>query len=216
MADDNRQLLVAAMTSEHFVMQGAVSNAVNEGGSRANMYLGVLSGSLVAMGFATQTEAIFVPFVATVLPAIFVMGIFTVLRLVDISIDSTKALITISRIHRYYRELGGEAAEIFDMRMGRWPETSNPADRLGTLVAYWTSAASMIAAINSLVGAAGLTLLLHLAFDRGLLASIAAGAAAAIALLFGFHQLQRMRVTEIERFARDIAGIDPDAGGKYR
>jgi hypothetical protein len=144
------------------------------------------------------------------------MGVFTVLRLVDISIDSTKALITISRIHRYYRDLGDNAAEIFDVRMGRWPETSNPADRLGTLVAYWTSAASMIAAINSLVGAAGLTLLLHLALERDLLASIAAGAVAAVALLFSFHQLQRMRVTEIERFARDVAGIDPDAGGNYR
>jgi len=213
---DDRQILINAMTTEHFVMQGCVNNAVSEGGSRANMYLGVLSGALVAMGFATQAEAIFVPFVATVLPAIFVMGIFTVLRLVDISIDSTKALIAISRIHRYYRGLGAEAAEVFDVRMGRWPETSNTADRLGTLVAYWTSAASMIAAINALVGAAGLTLLLHLALERDLLASIFAGAVAAIALLFAFHQLQRMRVTEIDRFTRDVAGIDPDAGGKYR
>lgn len=213
---DDKQLLISAMTTEHFVMQSSMSSAVNEGGSRANMYLGVLSGALVAMGFATQAEAIFVPFVATVLPAIFVMGIFTVLRLVDVSIDSTKALITISRIHCYYRALGGDAAEVFDVRMGRWPETSNPADRLGTLVAYWTSAASMIAAINSLVGAAGLTLVLHLALERDLLASIFAGAVAAVALLFAFHQLQRMRVTEIERFARDVAGIDPDAGGKYR
>jgi hypothetical protein len=35
-------------------------------------------------------------------------------------------------------------------------------------------------------------------------------------LLFAFHQLQKMRVTEIDRFTRDVAGIDPDAGGKYR
>jgi hypothetical protein len=65
---DDKQLLISALTTEHFVMQSSMSSAVNEGGSRANMYLGVLSGSLVAMGFATQAESIFVPFVATVRP----------------------------------------------------------------------------------------------------------------------------------------------------
>ena len=187
-----------------------MGNAVSEGRFASSMYLSVLSGALVAMGFATQAENIFVPFVATVLPAIFVMGVFTVLRLVDVSVESTMAEVSIARIRRYYRELDGNAAEVFDTRMGRWPEKApNPSLRLGAFFGYWTSAASMITAINALVGAAWLTLLLNLVLGLNLPIAIVTGLLAALAMLFLFHQLQKMRIAETDRFSRDVAGINP-------
>jgi hypothetical protein len=207
----NDTAVLSALTTEHFVMQSAISAAVSEGQSRASMFLGVLSGALVAMGFATQAPEFFLPFVVTVLPAIFVMGVFTMLRLVDISVEYAQAEIRIATIRRHYRTLGGAAGSLFAAELGRWPEGHfNPALRLGAFVGYWTSAAAMIAAIDALVAAAGIALVLHMAAGLHLLASIGIGGAAALALLVAFHLLQRARIAENDQYAADIAGIRPD------
>jgi len=169
---------------------------------------------LVAMGFATQADQVFLPFIATVLPAVFLMGVLTVLRLIDVSVESSMAEIAIARIRRHYRELGGEAEEVFAARMGRWPESApNPALRFGSFLGYWTSAAAMIAAINAVVAASALTLILHLWLSVNLVVAIAAGAALALALLFGFFQIQKLRISETDRFAREDAGIEPTYSG---
>jgi hypothetical protein len=205
---EEKQHLISALTTEHLVLQSALNNAVNEQNARSSMYLAVLSGTIVAMGFATQAEGIFLPFVATVLPAVFVMGALTVLRLIDIGIESAMAEVGIARIRQCYRGLGGEAETAFDVRFGRWPESeSNPALRLGEFLAYWTSAAAMIAAINALVGGAAVTLILHLAFGLSLVLGIALGAVATIAVLIGFYQLQKLRISEADRFAHETAAI---------
>jgi hypothetical protein len=209
-AKDDRSALLSAMTTEHFVMQTAIGAALNEAQSRANMFIGALSGALVAMGFATQSDTIFLPFVATVLPAIFVMGVFTVLRLVDISVESARANIRIATIRRFYRSLGGDAEALFSPELGRWPEgDTNPALRLGLFVGYWTSAAAMIAAIDAVVAAAWIVLLLHLGAGFGLVVAILIGAAVALGLLVAFHCLQKMRIAESDAYAEDIASIRP-------
>jgi hypothetical protein len=208
---DERSALLSALTTEHMVMQTAINASVNEAQSRASMFIGVLSGALVAMGFATQSEAFFFPFVATVLPAVFVMGLFTVLRLVDISIEGARAELRIATIRRFYRELGPRGPELFSKELGRWPEgRDNPALRLGTLIAYWTSAAAMIAAIDALVGAGAIALILLLGADLNLFLALAAGAVVLVGLLLAFHWLQKLRIAENDRYAREIAGLEPN------
>jgi hypothetical protein len=210
-AKDDQSALLSAMTTEHVVMQTAIGAALNEAQSRASMFIGALSGGLIAMGFATQSEAIFLPFVATVLPAIFVMGTFTVLRLVDVSVESARAEIRIATIRRFYRSLGGDAEALFSPELGRWPEgRENPALRLGLFVAYWTSAAAMIAVIDALLAAAGIVLLLHLGTGFNLTVAILIGAAVALGLLVAFHYLQKMRIAESDIYARDVASIRPE------
>jgi hypothetical protein len=210
-AKDDRSALLSAMTTEHVVMQSAISAALSEAQSRANIFIGALSGALVAMGFATQSETIFLPFVATVLPAIFVMGVFTVLRLVDVSVESARAEICIATIRRFYRSLGGDAETLFSPELGRGPEgKANPATRLGFFVGYWTTAAAMIAVIDAMVAAAGVVLLLHLGTGLNLIVAILIGAAAALGLLVAFHYLQKMRIAESEAYARDVASIRPE------
>jgi hypothetical protein len=212
---DERSALLSAATTEHIVMQTAINGAVNEGQSRASMFIGVLSGAVVAMGFATQSETIFFPFVATVLPAVFVMGVFTVFRLVDIAIESARAEISIAAIRRFYRELGPRGAELFSKELGRWPEGhANPVLRLGMLVAYWTTSAAMIAAIDAFVGAATVALILHLGAEVDLVGAVAAGAAVLVGLLLGFHYLQKLRIAENDRYAKEIAGLEPHYDGE--
>jgi hypothetical protein len=79
---------MSALVTEHFVLQSAASNTVSEAGARASLYMIALSSSLVALGFASQSPRALVPFAAAVLPAVFLLGLFTVVRLVDTGVEN--------------------------------------------------------------------------------------------------------------------------------
>jgi hypothetical protein len=202
MDDKERQsAFMSAMVTEHFVLQTAATETVSESGSRASLYVFALSSTLVAMGFAAQSREVFVPFVATVLPAVFLFGVFTVIRLVDAALEYNQFLHGIARIRGYYRTLTPEAAVYFAAARGRWPETeAEPTLRLGTLVAFVTTNASMVAFINSIVAGAGVTLLAGelLGRDRLRLA-LGLGVASAAAVMAMFLLYQRWRYYDPEQ-----------------
>jgi hypothetical protein len=75
--------LLSMLTTEHFVLQTAYSSTVSEAAARSTLYVMALSSSLVAMGFLSQSRDLFLPFGATVLPVVFLLGLFTAVRLVD-------------------------------------------------------------------------------------------------------------------------------------
>jgi len=202
--------LMSALTTEHVVLQSALSATISEGGSRASTYLYALSGALVALGFCIETTA-FLPLAATVLPAVFLLGVFTVFRLVDIAIENIQAQIHIARIRAHYRSLGDDAAELFAPEHGRWPEGEEPSLRIGPFIGIMTTAATMVACVNAFVAGAGATLLAHRAGGLDLGTSVAVGAVAALALVGGFHAYQSFRIYEIEgwREIRRAAGRGP-------
>ena len=105
-----RTALLSALTTEHFVLQTANNSTYAEASARSTLYVMALSSSLVAMGFVAGSRDVLIPFAAIVLPAIFVLGIFTVVRLVETSLDSRHCLRGIARIRAYYRTLGTDAA----------------------------------------------------------------------------------------------------------
>src|SRR4029434_9968309 len=111
-----------ALTTEHFVLQTAANATVSEAAARASLYVFSLSSVIVAMGFTSQSRDVFLPFAAAVLPALFLLGIFTVVRLVDTGIENQQFLAGIARIRSYYRTLTPEAALYFSAASGRWPE----------------------------------------------------------------------------------------------
>ena len=81
MADDaDRTALLSALTTEHFVLQTATGTTYTEASARSSLYVMALSSSLVAMGFLASSPEAFIPFAATVLPTLFVLGLFTVIR----------------------------------------------------------------------------------------------------------------------------------------
>jgi hypothetical protein len=196
MDDKARQAaFISALTTEHFVLQAAASATVSEAAARASLYVFSLSSSLVAMGFVSQSPELFLPFAATVLPALFLLGIFTVVRLVDTGIENQQFLAGIARIRSYYRTLTPEAAVYFSAENGRWPEAHRPSSlRFGPLVAFFTTAASMIAFINSIVAGAGLTLLAsNFLFRDQIVFALLLGVASALALMAAFLAFQRWR-----------------------
>ena len=136
----------------------------------------------------------FRPFVATVLPAVFLLGLFTVVRLVDTGLESMHYLTGIARIRGFYRTLGAQAANHFTPEQGRWPKVESPAERLGALSAFLGTTASMIAVINSVVAGAVVALLVQAVAQTspGWL-GIAAGITAALLVTVAFLLYQRWR-----------------------
>jgi hypothetical protein len=186
---------ISALTTEHFVLQSALSANTSEVGTRASLYIFSLSSSLVALGFASRTPELFVPFVAIVLPAVFVLGLFTAVRLVDSNLEGLHFLNGIARIRKYYRTLSPEAAEQFSPESGWWPENQHmPALKLGPFVGFITTTASMVAFINSIVAGVGVAQLAGrlLREKQTLLASLI-GAGVALVLMALFFSYQKWR-----------------------
>jgi hypothetical protein len=191
---------VSALTTEHFVLQSALSGNTSEVGTRASLYLFSLSSSLVALGFASQSAELFVPFLAIVLPAVFILGLFTAMRLVDSNLEGILFLNGIARIREYYRMLAPEAQQQFSPQSGRWPENQAwPALQMGPFVGFITTTATMVAFINSIVAAVGVAMLAGSLFreKQTLLASLI-GAGVALMLMIAFLIYQKWRFDSVE------------------
>jgi hypothetical protein len=93
-----RAALLTALTTEHFVLQTANNATYAEAASRSTLYIMVLSSSMVATGFVAGSTDVLVPFVATLLPTVFLLGLFTVVRLVETALESMQCLEGIARI----------------------------------------------------------------------------------------------------------------------
>ncbi len=78
---DERSALLSALTTEHFVLQTANNSTYSEASARSTLYVMALSSSLVAIGFVAGSTDLLIPFAAIVLPVVFLLGIFTVMRL---------------------------------------------------------------------------------------------------------------------------------------
>jgi hypothetical protein len=155
MNDDSRQqAFMSALVTEHFVLQSARGVATSEANGRAALYLTSLTGALVALGFVAQVGEQFDAFAAAVLPALFLLGEFTYVRLLENSIEDWLLQRSIQRIRRYYLALVPEAAAFFgDADVDRKPSSTMYRSSAQLLF----TAASMIAAINAILSGAGVT-----------------------------------------------------------
>ncbi len=196
--------LLTALTTEHFVLQTASNATYAEASARSTLYVMALSSSLVAIGFVAGSTQALIPFAATVLPAVFLLGLFTVVRLVETTLENMHCLRGIARIRGYYRTLGPEAARQFSTKLGRWPEAETPSLRLGRALAFFGTTASMIAVINNVVAGAAVALLARYVDPSapGWMAA-AAGIVGALVLTGLFYRYQRWRFEDWDRADAD-------------
>ena len=191
--------LLSALTTEHFVLQTANNSTYAEASARSTLYVMALSSSLVALGFVASASEVVIPFAAIVLPAVFVLGIFTIARLVETALESMHCLHGIARIRGYYRTLGPEAAHHFSPENGRWPEVESPSLRLGTAFAFFGTTASMIAVINNVVAGVGIALLTRsLSPSASTWVLVCAGIAGTLILTWLFYTYQRWRFADFD------------------
>ena len=206
---DANSALLSALTTEHYVLQAAASSTISEAAARSSLYVFSLSSSLVAMGFMSQSPDVFLPFVAAVLPAVFVLGLFSVVRLVDTAIENMLYLAGIARIRGYYRTLAPDAAQYFSADIGRWPEVkSPPSHHFGPALAFLGTSASMIALINNVVAGAGITLLVnHMLGGAHVAAALSCGVSAAVILTAIFVAYERWRFSSDPSVQRPTSGM---------
>ena len=87
-AELDRGALVTLLTTEHFTLQGSRASTISESSSRAALYVGALSSSLIALGFlgqASEFDTAFDTFALVVLPTVYLLGLFTHVRVVQSS-----------------------------------------------------------------------------------------------------------------------------------
>jgi hypothetical protein len=217
--ETDRAELLAALTTEHFTLQGARSQTVSESASRATLYVMAVSSALVGLGFIGQVSEVgdvFDIFALTVLPTLYVLGLFTFVRLVESSVEDVLYGRAINRIRNYYLELAGDQARLFVL--------SGHDDPIGVLAnmglspsrwrLYFTTA-TMIAVINSVVGGAAVALALGVAVDASLGLAAGVGGAVAIASLVLMRRAEyRMHVAGGTRI--ETLFPSPPTGGDRR
>ena len=167
------QAFMSALVTEHFVLQSARSTTVSEAVGRSAVYLTCVSSALVAFGFAAATDRL-APVVATVLPALIILGVLTFVRLVETSVENVVFLRRMEAIRRYYGALD-PAAAAFSSSAGDSATTAlaSTGMRSGVIEMFFTGA-SMIAAVTSILVGVGTALLLDIA-GVPLFAAVAAG-----------------------------------------
>jgi len=193
--DVDRHALLTALTTEHFTLQGARASTVNESTARAGLFIGALSSALVAFGFTSQASGdIFAVFVLVALPTLYLLGTFTVVRLVASSIEDIGYGRAINRIRAYYLEVAGDHAHYF--MLDGHDDTKGVLANMGiTRPSRWQlyfTIASMISVLTAVVGGAATAFLSdQLSASLGV-ATAVGGATAFASLVFGFRWQRAM------------------------
>ena len=191
----DRQELLTALTTEHFTLQGARSQTIGESGTRASLYVFSVSSTLVALGFIAQVSEVgdaFDVFALTVLPTLYVLGLFTFVRLVETSVEDILYGRAINRIRSYYLQRAGDEARWFVLGGHDDPfgVIANMGIRPTRMQLYFTSA-MMIAVINSVIGGSAVAIAIGAIFDAPLGVAVAIGGVGAIASLVALTRLDR-------------------------
>jgi hypothetical protein len=195
---------MSALVTEHFALQSISSATISESGSRAALYLSALSSGLVAIGFASSHRRSLEALSFSVLPTVYVLGWFTIVRLIDTSVQNIVSRRRIETIRRYYASISPRHAKLFE----------SDAVALGVIGVRYSgrsvlfTMASMILLVNSVLGGATITLICALAGGLAAAAAVSAGAVVGLASL-GFGLMNQSR-----RLAPLIGQDAPGEGGE--
>jgi hypothetical protein len=154
-AEPNLAALNSAVGTELVVLQSVASSTIAEAGTRSTIYLSTLASGLVDIGFAGRSPALLATLTFTVFPTVFMLGWFTVVRLVDTSVENITVRRRMVRIREHFVSLHPSGPDLISL--------DNP--RTGELgVRYLRSSflftmASMVGAVNSVLGGALVALL---------------------------------------------------------
>jgi hypothetical protein len=158
----DRQELLTALTTEHFTLQGARSQTASESASRASLYILSVSSALVALGFigqASQVGTTFDVFALTVLPTLYVLGVFSFVRVVECGVEDFRYGVAINRIRNYYKQIAGDQAKLFllsghDDGRGVFENAAVPPEGRKQFFTF----ATVVAVINSVVGGSAIAI----------------------------------------------------------
>ena len=214
MADaSDRGELLTALTTEHFTLQGARTQTMSESSARASLYILSVSSALVALGFIGQLSEVgdvFNVFALIALPTLYLLGLFTHIRLVECGAEDFRYGMAINRIRGHYKEIAGSRADLFllsghDDGPGVFANAGVPAEGRSQLFTF----ATVVAVINCVVGGSAVAIALGAFADAELGPAAAAGGAFALVSLA--LQLRHADRLLAERTA-DLQSVFPSGG----
>ena len=150
-----------------------------------------MSSAVVAFGFFAAARHGLTPVVATVLPALIILGVFTFVRLVETSVENVVFLRRMEAIRSYYATLDPAAAAFFASAGDSATAALASTGMRSGLIEMFFTGASVIAAVTSILAGVGAALLLDIA-DVPLIAAVAAGVVVAFSA-YGLHMLWMYR-----------------------
>ncbi len=193
-----RQMALTALTTDHFNLQSARAGTISEANGRSTVFLGTLSSAVIALAFAREGAGLddrFYLFGLTLLLPVFLLGVFTYLRLVQTLIEDLFFTIASLRIREFFVGLDPAVAPFF-------PPTDSRGvpklERMGVMptspVQILLTAASMVACIDAIVG--GVSAALAVSGMAGasvpVAAAVGVGVALALAAAFLLHEARRL------------------------
>jgi hypothetical protein len=194
-----RQLALSALTTEQFNLQTARMGTIAEANGRSTLYLGALSSMVIAIAFVGQASELgdaFYLFALALLPPVFLLGVFSFLRLVQTSIEDMVYAVGAFRIREYFLGLDPAAAPFFPPTD---PLGMTKLERIGMVATgplqLLLTAASMVGCINAIVGGVAVALALRSLLEAPVPAAAVTGVLVALALAalcFGY-QVRRFR-----------------------
>ena len=202
----DRQELLTALTTEHFTLQGARAQTASESASRASLYIFSVSSTLVALGFLGQgdrSDRTFQVFTLTVLPTLYLLGVFTFVRVVECSAEDYRYGVAINRIRNYYKRIAHDEARLFllsghDDGAGVFSNAAVPTEGRTQFLSF----ASVVAIINSVVGGSAIAIAVGAVADGPLGVAAAVGGAVGLVslvlLLRYAERLLRLRTGDTE------------------
>jgi hypothetical protein len=184
-AEPDRQELLTALTTEHFGLAGARAQTTGESSSRAALYISAVSSTLVALGFIGQINEVgdaFDVFALTALPTLYVLGLFTFIRVVENGVEDLMLGRAINRIRNYYLEVAGEQRRYF--MLSGYDDAMGVMQNMGVALErrqQFFTTGSMIAVINSVVGGAAIAIAIGAFTDAPL--GLCAGVGGVVAMI---------------------------------
>jgi hypothetical protein len=160
-----RQLALSALTTEQFNLQTARMGTIAEANGRSTLYLGALSSTVIAIAFVGQASELgdaFYLFALSLLPPVFLLGVFSYLRLVQTSIEDMVYAVGSFRIRQYFLGLDPTAVPFFPPTD---PQRMTKLERIGVVATgplqLLLTAAGMVGCINAIVGGVAVALALR-------------------------------------------------------
>jgi hypothetical protein len=107
---------LTVLTTEHITLQSTRQLCLQDMQGRSTMFLTVVSASLIAIGFfgtATHFGGGFVLFVLALLTSLWVLGVFTFVRVLQAAIEDVVVSFGIARIRHRYTEIAPNLRDLF-------------------------------------------------------------------------------------------------------
>jgi hypothetical protein len=215
---------VAFVTTEHFTLQSARAATIAESNGRATMFLGAVSGGLVALGLiatASRVGTVFYAFGLVLLPTLAFTGLMTFERVLQSGIEDLGYARRIALLRGYYFD---EAPELIpyllsvpEQRQADLPlppphagVTQRRPQVQGLSGGRWQAfrtVAGMVAFITAVLAGSAVGLLAAIVSAHSLAAALAAGGTAAAATLAA---LMRYQTSVWMRSASHLVVTDQD------